>query len=131
MRWALEDAGCGHEEVGYINAHGTGTLANDVMETKSIKRVFGERAYQIWISATKSMTGHCMGGSGALEAIACVKSLEEGIVHPTINLDTPDPACDLDYVPGQARELDFQVALSNSFGLGGQNACLVLGTYKE
>jgi 3-oxoacyl-[acyl-carrier-protein] synthase II len=131
MGWALDDAGCQRKEVGYINAHGTGTLANDVMETKAIKRVFGERAYHIPISSTKSMIGHCMGGSGALEAIACVKSLEEGIVHPTINLETPDPSCDLDYVPNQARKVDVQIALSNSFGLGGQNACLVLGTYSD
>ncbi len=131
MQWALDDAGCVREEVGYINAHGTGTIANDVMETKAIKRVFGERAYQIPISSTKSMIGHCMGGSGALEAIACVKSLEQGIIHPTINLETPDPGCDLDYVPNQARKIDFRVALSNSFGFGGQNACLVLGTYTD
>jgi 3-oxoacyl-[acyl-carrier-protein] synthase II len=129
MRWALADAGCAPKDVAYINAHGTGTIANDVMETRAIKRVFGERAYAIPVSATKSMTGHCMGGSGALEAIACVKSLVEGVVHPTINLDTPDPACDLDYVPNQARHADLQIVLSNSFGLGGQNACLVLGAY--
>ena len=131
MLWALEDAGRSHEQVGYINAHGTGTAVNDIMETKAIKRVFGERAYHIPISSTKSMIGHCMGGSGALEAIACVKSLEDGAVHPTINLETPDPECDLDYVPGLARQSDPQIALSNSFGLGGQNACLVLGKYHE
>jgi len=131
MRWALEDAGCSPEEVGYINAHGTGTIANDIVETKAIKRVFGELAYRIPVSSTKSMIGHCMGGSGALEAIACVKSLQEKIVHPTINLEAPDPNCDLDYVPVQARKLEFQVALSNSFGLGGQNACLVLGAYSD
>jgi 3-oxoacyl-(acyl-carrier-protein) synthase len=131
MLWALEDAACSSEQIGYINAHGTGTQVNDVMETKAIKRVFGERAYRIPISSTKSMIGHCMGGSGALEAIACVKSLEEGIVHPTINLETPDPECDLDYVPGQARQTNPQIALSNSFGLGGQNACLILGKYNE
>jgi 3-oxoacyl-(acyl-carrier-protein) synthase len=131
MQWALEDADSRRENVGHINAHGTGTVANDVIETKAIKRLFGERAYHIPISSTKSMIGHCMGGSGALEAIACVKSLQEGVIHPTINLETPDPECDLDYVPGQARELEFQVALSNSFGLGGQNACLVLGKYSD
>jgi 3-oxoacyl-[acyl-carrier-protein] synthase II len=131
MQWALDDAGCSREQVGYINAHGTGTLVNDVTETKAIKSVFGERAYHIPISSTKSMIGHCMGGSGALEAIACVKSLAEGIVHPTINLETPDPGCDLDYVPNLARKLDFQIALSNSFGLGGQNACLVIGVYND
>ena len=129
MQWALEDLGCLPEQVDYINAHGTGTVVNDVMETKAIKRVFGERAYQIPISSTKSMIGHCMGGSGALEAIACVKSLEDGVVHPTINLETPDPECDLDYVPQKARQTNLRVVLSNSFGLGGQNACLVLGKY--
>lgn len=127
MRWALKDAGYPPEEVGYINAHGTGTQINDVVETKAIKRIFGKRAYQIPISSTKSMIGHCMGGSGAMEAIACVKSLETGILHPTINLETPDPECDLDYIPGEARRLEVKVAISNSFGLGGQNACLVLG----
>ena len=131
MLWALEDAGLSREQVGYINAHGTGTVVNDVMETKAIKRVFGERAHQIPISSTKSMIGHCMGGSGALEAIACVKTLEAGVVHPTINLETPDPECDLDYGPGQARQVNPQVAISNSFGLGGQNACLVLVKYNE
>jgi 3-oxoacyl-[acyl-carrier-protein] synthase II len=130
MLWALEDAGLAPEQVDYINAHGTATVVNDVMETKAIKRVFGERAYRIPISSTKSMIGHCMGGSGALEAIACVKSLEDGFVHPTMNLETPDPECDLDYVPGRARQTDPQVALSNSFGLGGQNACLILGKYR-
>lgn len=127
MRWALADADCSPERVGYINAHGTGTVANDIMETRAIKSVFGERAHHIPISSTKSMTGHCMGGSGALEAIVCVKSVHEGRVHPTINLETPDPECDLDYVPGGARTLDLEVVLSNSFGLGGQNACLILG----
>lgn len=131
MMWALQDANRLPEDVGYINAHGTGTLVNDVVETRAIKRVFGERAHQIPVSSTKSMIGHCMGGSGALEAIACVKSLVEGIIHPTINLETPDPACDLDYVPGQPRRLDFGLALSNSFGLGGQNACLVIGKFTE
>ena len=131
MRWALEDADCPPDEVGYINAHGTGTQVNDIVETKAIKHVFGERGYQIPISSTKSMIGHCMGGSGALEAIACIKSLETGSIHPTINLETPGPECDLDYVPNQARKLDFRIALSNSFGLGGQNACLVLGGYTD
>ena len=131
MRWALEDADCPPEEVGYINAHGTGTQVNDVVETKAIKRLFGKRAYQIPISSTKSMIGHCMGGSGALEAITCVKSLETDYVHPTINLETPDPECNLDYIPYRARKIDLQVAISNSFGLGGQNACLVLGAYHK
>lgn len=127
MRWALEDAGLNPTQVDYINAHGTGTRINDPMETKAIKKVFGQSAYEIPISSTKSMIGHCMGASGTVEAIACVKSMQEGILHPTINFETPDPECDLDYVPNQARPVKIQTALSNSFGLGGQNACLVFG----
>jgi beta-ketoacyl-acyl-carrier-protein synthase II len=127
MRWALEDAHLNPEQVDYINAHGTGTRVNDPTETKAIKQVFGDSAYRIPVSSTKSMIGHCMGASGTLEAIACVKSLQEGVLHPTINLDTPDPECDLDYVPHESRQANIQIALSNSFGLGGQNACLVLG----
>lgn len=126
MRWALEDAQIKPDQVDYINAHGTGTKLNDATETKAIKHLFGETAYQIPVSSTKSMIGHCMGASGTLEAVACLKSLQEGILHPTINLDTPDPECDLDYIPNQARKVDIQTAMSNSFGLGGQNACLVL-----
>lgn len=129
MLQALADADRSADEVDYINAHGTATVANDAMETKAIKRAFGGRAYGIPVSSTKSMIGHCMGGSGALEAIACVRSLESGSVHPTINLETPDPDCDLDYVPGRSRLADLKVAISNSFGLGGQNACLVLGKF--
>jgi 3-oxoacyl-(acyl-carrier-protein) synthase len=127
MRWALEDAQLMPDQVDYINAHGTGTRINDPTETRAVKNVFGGSAYQIPISSTKSMIGHCMGASGTLEAIACTMSIEQGILHPTINLDTPDPECDLDYVPNQAREVNIQTALSNSFGLGGQNACLVFG----
>jgi len=127
MRWALEDAHLPPDQVDYINAHGTGTRINDPTETIAIKQVFGNAAYQLPISSTKSMIGHCMGASGTLEAIACVKSLQEGVLHPTINLETPDPECDLDYVPHESRDADIQIALSNSFGLGGQNACLVLG----
>jgi 3-oxoacyl-(acyl-carrier-protein) synthase len=115
------------DKVDYINAHGTGTRINDPTETRAIKKVFAGSAYQIPISSTKSMIGHCMGASGTVEAVACVKSLQEGVLHPTINYDTPDPECDLDYVPNQAREVNIQIALSNSFGLGGQNACLVFG----
>jgi 3-oxoacyl-[acyl-carrier-protein] synthase II len=127
MRWTLDDAHLMPDQVDYINAHGTGTRINDPTETKAIKKVFGQSAYTIPISSTKSMIGHCMGASGIVEAIACVKSLQEGILHPTINFETPDPECDLDYVPNQARPVKIQTALSNSFGLGGQNACLVLG----
>jgi beta-ketoacyl-acyl-carrier-protein synthase II len=126
MRWALEDAGISVEDVDYINAHGTSTPLNDLTETTAIKSLFGERAYQIPISSTKSMIGHAMGAAGALEAIACTFTIQHGIIHPTINYETPDPECDLDYVPNQPREANVEVALSNSFGLGGQNACLVI-----
>jgi len=131
MRWALDDAGLTPDDVGYINAHGSSTPISDPIETQAIKRVFGERAYEIPISSTKSMIGHAMGGAGAIEAAACVLTVEQGIIHPTINLETPDPECDLDYVPEGARTADVRFALSNSFGLGGQNACLVLGRFEE
>jgi beta-ketoacyl-acyl-carrier-protein synthase II len=127
MRWALQDASIDPDQVDYINAHGTGTKLNDPTETKAIKQVFGQRAYEVPISSTKSMIGHCMGASGALEAISCIMAMKEGVVHPTINYETPDPDCDLDYVPNTARQKKIQITLSNSFGLGGQNACLVLG----
>jgi len=130
MRWALEDARVGPEEVDYINAHAPGTVLGDAMETAAIKRLFGSRAYQIPISSTKSMLGHTLGGSGAIEAVACVQTIRTGLVHPTINYHTPDPACDLDYVPNVARKADVLITLTNSFGLGGQNACLVLGRYE-
>lgn len=126
MRWALQDAKVNPDQVDYINAHGTGTKVNDLTETKAIKRVFGQRAYEIPISSTKSMIGHSMGASGALEAIASVLTIKDGVLHPTINYQTPDPDCDLDYVPNTSRQATVQIALSNSFGLGGQNACLVL-----
>ncbi|MCK4471791.1 MAG: beta-ketoacyl-[acyl-carrier-protein] synthase II, partial [Anaerolineae bacterium] len=131
MRWALDDAGLTPDGVDYINAHGSSTPISDPIETRAIKRVFGERAYEIPISSTKSMIGHAMGGAGAIEAAACVLTVEQGIIHPTINLETPDPECDLDYVPEGARKADVRFALSNSFGLGGQNACLVLGRFEE
>jgi 3-oxoacyl-[acyl-carrier-protein] synthase II len=126
IRWALQDAGVAPEAVDYINAHGTGTPSNDSMETLAIKQVFGPRAYQIPISSTKSMIGHAMGASGAIEAAVCALTLQHNLIHPTINLDYPDPLCDLDYVPHQARPARVRVAISNSFGLGGQSACLVL-----
>jgi beta-ketoacyl-acyl-carrier-protein synthase II len=129
MKRALRDAGVTITAVNYINAHGTSTPLNDFTETLAIKTVFGEQAYSVPISSTKSMIGHAMGGAGALEAIACVKTLETGTVHPTINYETPDPECDLDYVPNNARQVNPQVVLSNSFGLGGNNACLVLAQY--
>jgi 3-oxoacyl-[acyl-carrier-protein] synthase II len=126
MRWALEDAEVSPDEVDYINAHGSSTPLNDSIETKAIKDVFGERAYQIPVSSTKSMLGHAMGASGTLEAIACTLAIRDGMLPPTINYEFPDPECDLDYVPNQARAHPVQVTLSNSFGLGGQNACLVI-----
>ncbi len=126
MRWALRDAGIAPEAVDYINAHGSSTPVNDSGETTAIKLVFGEHAYNVPISSTKSMIGHPMGASGALEALACVYTLRDGLIHPTINYETPDPECDLDYVPNVARRAPVQTTLSNSFGLGGQNACLVL-----
>jgi beta-ketoacyl-acyl-carrier-protein synthase II len=126
MRWALEDAQISPDEVDYINAHGTSTPANDSVETLAIKSLFGEQAYGIPVSSTKSMIGHPMGASGAIEAIVCALTIDRGAIHATINLETPDPACDLDYVPNEARDAEVKIALSNSFGLGGQNACLVL-----
>ncbi len=129
MRWALQDAGISPEMVGYINPHGTSTQANDSNETMAIKAIFGEHAYKIPISSTKSMVGHAMGASGTLEAIVCAKVIETGVIPPTINYENPDPECDLDYVPNQARRQQVNVALSNSFGLGGQNACVVLKRY--
>ena len=114
----------------YINAHGTSTPLNDAVETVAIKRLFGDRAYQIPISSTKSMIGHSLGASGSLEAAACVKSITESMIHPTANYEFPDPACDLDYVPNQARKHDVRVVLSNAFGFGGQNACLVFRKFE-
>lgn len=125
MELALKDAGINPKEVNYINAHGTSTPLNDAAETKAIKRVFGEHAYKLMISSTKSMTGHLLGGAGGLEAVITVKAIEEGIVPPTINYEEPDPECDLDYVPNQARKAEIKVALSNAFGFGGTNACLI------
>jgi 3-oxoacyl-[acyl-carrier-protein] synthase II len=125
MKLALEDAKIAPNEVDYINAHGTSTPLNDVVETIAIKKVFGEHAYKLMVSSTKSMTGHLLGGAGGLEAVITVKALETGIVPPTINLEEPDPECDLDYVPNQARRVNIRVAMSNAFGFGGTNACLV------
>ncbi len=131
MKWAIQDAQIDPKEVSYINAHGSSTPINDPLETMAIKKVFGEAAYNIPVTSTKSMIGHPMGASGALEAIACIKTIETGVIHPTLNLDTPDPECDLDYVPKVARQANVRVTLSNSFGLGGQNACLVLKKFEK
>ena len=129
MRMALADARVPLDEVDYINAHGTSTPLNDALETVAIKRLFGDLAYKIPISSTKSMIGHSLGAAGSLDAAACVKTITEATIHPTINQDDPDPDCDLDYVPNQARAKDVRVALSNAFGFGGQNACLVFRKY--
>ena len=131
MRWAINDAGISPSRIDYINAHGTSTPLNDATETKAIKSVFGEHAYKLAISSTKSMIGHAMGASGTLEAIACVLTIKNGVIPPTINYTTPDPECDLDYVPNQARYQVVRYTLSNSFGLGGQNACLILKKYDD
>ena len=131
MRWALEDAGIAPYEVDYINAHGTSTPINDPNETRAIKRVFGDHAYKLAVSSTKSMIGHAMGASGTLEAIACVLTIYHSIIPPTINYENPDPECDLDYVPNEARRQEVKTTLSNSFGLGGQNACIILRKYNE
>ena len=130
MQKALDDAGLRPQDVDYINAHGTSTQLNDKSETTAIKRVFGERAGKIPISSTKSMIGHLLGAAGAVEAIATILSINHGMIHPTINLEHPDPDCDLDYVPNQARRHRIDVALSNSFGFGGQNACILLKRFE-
>ena len=131
MEWALDDAGLIPEAVDYINAHGSATPISDPIETRAIKRTFGEHAFKIAVNSTKSMIGHAMGGAGAIETAVCALSVEQGVLHPTINLETPDPDCDLDYVPEGPRQVDVRIALNNSFGLGGQNACVVLGRYEE
>ncbi len=131
MEIAIQDAGLSPEQIGYINAHGTSTVLNDKMETKAIRSVFGAHAERVPVSATKSMMGHLMGGAGAAEAIVCVRCLETGWVPPTINYENPDPECDLDYVPNEAREVRPQYVLSNSFGFGGHNGCLVFGRWEN
>jgi 3-oxoacyl-[acyl-carrier-protein] synthase II len=131
MAEALMDAGVSTDEVDYVNAHATSTPLGDSAETAAIKRVFGESAYRLAISATKSMIGHGLGASGGMETVATVKSIETGIVHPTVNQEVPDPTCDLDYVPNECRRTDVRVALKNSFGFGGQNSCLVVTRWEE
>ncbi|GAB4566151.1 MAG: beta-ketoacyl-ACP synthase II [Anaerolineae bacterium] len=131
MTWALADAGLPPEAIDYINAHGTSTPINDVQETRAIRRVFGEHADRLAVSSTKSMIGHCFGGAGAIEAVATVYTVYHDLIHPTINYEFPDPECDLDYVPNVARQATVRAALSNSFGLGGQNACLVVAKWRD
>jgi len=129
IRMALSSAKANFEDVGYINAHGTGTLLNDQTETRAVKTAFGDLAYKIPISSTKSMTGHMMGATGALEAIFCVQAIRDGILPPTIHYETPDPECDLDYIPNKAREAKISLAISNAFGFGGHNAVLAVRKY--
>ena len=129
MEAALSDASLSPQQVNYINAHGTSTPLNDRLETSAIKRVFGEHAKKLLISSTKSMVGHLLGASGGIELIACIFSIETGIVHPTINYEYPDPECDLDYVPNKTRQMEVNVCLSNSFGFGGHNVSLIVKKY--
>jgi 3-oxoacyl-(acyl-carrier-protein) synthase len=130
IRIALEAGEVDLDQVGYINAHGTGTTLNDIAETRAIKSALGEIAYQVPISSTKSMTGHMMGATGALESIVCVQAIRTGQIPPTIHLSTPDPECDLDYVPNQTRQADVEVALNNAFGFGGHNAVLAFKRFE-
>jgi len=130
MQAAIDDAGISHTAIDYINAHGTSTDLNDVYETKAIKAVFREKAYSIPISSTKSMTGHLLGGAGGIESVFTALAIHDSIIPPTINLDSPDKDCDLDYVPNVARKADLEYAMSNSFGFGGTNACVVLKKYR-
>jgi 3-oxoacyl-[acyl-carrier-protein] synthase II len=131
MQIALDEAGLGPEEIDYINAHGTSTALNDVVETRAIKKVFGQWAYELAVSSSKSMTGHMLGGAGGMEAVFTALALHHGIIPPTINLENPEPECDLDYVPNEARQATIRAALSNSFGFGGTNAVLLMKQYEE
>ncbi len=131
MEMAIAEAGITPKQIGYINAHGTSTPANDAAETTAIKRVFGERASQIPISSTKSMTGHLLGAAGGIEAIACVQTLQEGKAHPTVGYQVADPDCDLDYVTEGARDITADYTISNSFGFGGHNGVICLKKWEE
>jgi 3-oxoacyl-[acyl-carrier-protein] synthase II len=131
MRIALRKARLEPRDVDYINAHSTSTPAGDLSETVAIKSVFGSAAFDVPVSSTKSTTGHLMGAAGAVELIACIKAIGEGVIPPTINLDDPDPACDLDYVPKVARRRAVEVALSNSFGFGGHNSALIVSAFRD
>jgi 3-oxoacyl-[acyl-carrier-protein] synthase II len=131
MKMAIKDAGIGLTDMGYINAHGTSTKYGDELESIAIKTVFGDQAYKIPVSSTKSMTGHLLGAAGGVEAVVSVLALERGILPPTINLENPDPECDLDYIPNKMRKVQVDVAMSNSFGFGGTNACLVFRRFRK
>jgi 3-oxoacyl-(acyl-carrier-protein) synthase len=128
---ALDAAGVAPDEVDYVNAHGTGTQLNDIAETRALKTALGGHAKNVAISSTKSMTGHMMGATGALEAIVCIQAIRQGLIPPTIHLDTPDPECDLDYVPNVARQAEVDLAISNAFGFGGHNAVLAFRRFRE
>jgi 3-oxoacyl-[acyl-carrier-protein] synthase II len=130
MRMALKKAGLSPKDIGYVNAHATSTPLGDRSETNAIKSVFGPAAYDVAVSSTKSMTGHLLGAAGVIEAMVCVKAIQDGILPPTINLERPDPACDLDYVPNVARKRQVEYALSNSFGFGGHNSSLILTAFR-
>lgn len=131
MKMAIKDSGVNPDQVQYVNAHGTSTKYGDEIETTALKRVFGDHAYKLCVSSTKSMIGHLLGASGGVEAVICVLSIKNKIVPPTINLDNPDEGCDLDYVPHKARELDLNIAMSNSFGFGGTNGCIIIRRFVE
>jgi 3-oxoacyl-[acyl-carrier-protein] synthase II len=131
MRSALRDAGMTPEQVDYINAHGTSTDVGDRVETQAIKRAFGDHAYKLAVSSTKSMTGHLLGGAGGIEAGIAVLAIRDQIAPPTVNYETPDPECDLDYVPNHARPMKIECVLSNSFGFGGTNGCLIFKRYRQ
>jgi 3-oxoacyl-[acyl-carrier-protein] synthase II len=126
MKRALADAAMSLDEVGYVNAHGTSTPAGDPIEVNAVKTVFGDHARRLWMGSTKSMTGHLLGAAGGLEAVVCALALQRGVVPPTINLETPDPQCDLDLVPNTARNAKLKAVMSNSFGFGGHNVSLVM-----
>jgi 3-oxoacyl-[acyl-carrier-protein] synthase II len=131
MRAALHHAGLSPDDIDYINAHGTSTPAGDIAETEAIKRLLGERAYRVPVSSSKSQFGHLLGAAGAIEAIVSILAIQEGLLPPTINYTTPDPQCDLDYVPNTPRPARIDVVLSNSFGFGGHNASLIFRRYEE
>ena len=131
IKWAIKNAGKRFSDIDYINAHGTSTPLNDASETKAIKLAFGDLAYKIPISSNKSMIGHALGGAGAIEAVASLKTIQANLIPPTINYETPDPKCDLDYVPNVARKSEVDTVLSNNFGFGGQNACVIFSSYSE
>ncbi|MBM3147076.1 MAG: beta-ketoacyl-[acyl-carrier-protein] synthase II, partial [Actinobacteria bacterium] len=131
MTLALEQAGLAPADVDYVNAHGTATMSGDIAETRAVKLAFGDYAARVPVSSTKSMTGHLLGGAGAIEAVFCIRTIIDGVIPPTTNLTDPDPECDLDYVPNQARKADVRVAMSNSFGFGGHDVSVVFRRFEE